>query len=240
MTEESSPFEGLAEDNASYLQTKGYKSLDDAIKTLSNQESLLGKKIDEFKGINRPGDIKEYGLETKEDILKTFHEIGLSKSDAARIYEQFQGELNSTKEAAAKAEAEAFEKNKQALLLKYGGEAKMNEALKAAKDFADKRLGKEYSEFTDFIRNTKVSVGDGEISLADHPVMLEALRVMSDLTGDDPRNIESAPSLSREDKERRLRTLTIELKENRNKNSVELDGMREEFRRLQSELYSEN
>lgn len=232
---------------------KNHKTLEDLLKTHVNQRSLVGKKseipklsreedpqawADFDKKFGVPEAPTEYGIEAEEALLEAFKKTGLNKSQAKGLFETLSSMANEKTEAAKQQEAESYKKAYDDLVLKYGGEKEAKEILAQTSAFIDKTLGQKYPEFVDFIRDTKINTPDGATYLANHPVMAEAFRVLSEMTSDDSRDIKGVPAATKETMMEEFQNLSIEMASMPDNYSPEYKTKQKRLNILKEKLFS--
>lgn len=187
----------------------GFKNINDVFKSFKNQESMLGSRIklpdesnddeyNKFVSKTRPKAVEDYGIEVKDEsgkeLLQTLYDNGLTKRQAKAVVDRLKvigdSEVNNSKAAKERQAQEAFDN----LIKIYGDKDKTEAALKDVDKFLEGTVGKKYPEFIDFIRQATVKSGDKEMTLANHPQMAHALKVMAEMVADDNKMIETDAS----------------------------------------------
>lgn len=194
--------EWLPEEYREDVSFKDVKDLPSLLKTYKNQESMIGSRIkppsddstddeyNDFVSKIRPKDVKDYGIEADESLLKTLHETGVPKRMAKNLVDKFGEMQQELKSSSAAKDKEQKEKAFESLVKEYGDKEKAEAGLKEINKLVDKTIGEKFPEFRDFMDNATVKVGDEEIALANHPVMAKALKVVLDMTTDDDKNLD--------------------------------------------------
>lgn len=226
----SSFLDDLPEEYRDHPVIKTFKTPEDFAKSWSEAQKMIGQRgdipkktqeeapeewVEFYKKAGMPEKVEEYGIEGSGDdyqnLLNSMHKAGLSKSQAKKVYESLT-ELGTQKnEASAEAAKASRNKAYQEIVTKYGGEEQAKAALEKASGFIDNSLIKEYPEFGEFFRSAKISGPDGEVALANHPVMAEAFRLIADMVGDDSRNLKGLSEPDRASLQEQFTEMTLKM-----------------------------